>query len=157
MLHLGIKVGPNGWLEKLDNGLHIRRAEVYLNLANLESYPPLFAWLRDHRVQFGFHISTSLGGGLVPNLATADDEVRRASVTLIRRALDLASEQRAQLVVCHPGSYRNVRSGHGSTVLVGDETPAEEGNRLADGGNAASGRIRAPARRGTAGRKHAGV
>jgi hypothetical protein len=129
-LHLGIKIGPDCWLDKLDNDLGIRRAEVYFDLNRMHAYRPMFAWLRAHQVQAGLHVSTRLEGGVVPNLATADRTVRCASAALIRHILDVAAEQGMRFVVFHPGSYRIQQIVGGRNRLIGDETDPQEGNRL---------------------------
>ena len=130
-MYLGIKVGPDNWREKLVNDLDIRYVEVYLDLAELDAYPPLFAWLSERGVKAGLHASTALDGGLMPNLATADSSIRRASAALFRCIIDIAADRELRFVVVHPGSFYNwgIRQGH--TFRTGAPTPSQEGTSLA--------------------------
>ena len=59
-MHLGIKVGPDNWREKLLNGLSVRHVEVYHNFSLTDDYAPLYAWLRANGVQARLHASTLL-------------------------------------------------------------------------------------------------
>lgn len=129
-MHLGIKIGPDNWLDKLDNELQIVYAEVYFNLNLLPIYGPLFDWLRVHQVYAGLHASTMLDGGLMPNLVTRDPEVRQASLDVMRRTVDVAVREGLRFVVIHPGSYRVWGVRGGKTVLVGEPTRPEVGDRL---------------------------
>jgi sugar phosphate isomerase/epimerase len=127
-VHLGIKIGPGNWQDKLINDLNIRYVEVYLDLVALDAYPPLFAWLRDHGIEAGLHASTMLDGGLVPNLATADEEVRQASAALLRRIVDVAAINEMRFVVVHPGSYHSWAIREGRTYHVGERSPDHVGS-----------------------------
>ncbi len=62
-VHLGIKIGPNGWRDKLDNKLNIRHVEVFFDLERLPQYEAMFAWLRAHGIAARLHSSTRLAGG----------------------------------------------------------------------------------------------
>jgi sugar phosphate isomerase/epimerase len=130
-VYLGIKVGPDNWREKLVNDLDIRHVEVYLDLAELDAYPPLFAWLSKHGIQAGLHASTALDGGLMSNLATADSNVRRASAALFRRIIDIAADSEMRFVVIHPGWFHNWGISQGRTFRTGAPTPIQEGTSLA--------------------------
>lgn len=129
-MHLGIKIGPGNWDAKLDNGLHIAHAEVYFDLDRLPQYRPMFDWLQAHGIHAGLHASTMLDDGLTPNLAVQDVGVRRASIDLLRRTIDVAAGERMHFVVVHPGSYRACGVRGGRTILAGEPTPPELGDRL---------------------------
>ena len=128
-MHLGIKIGPGDWLAKLENNLHIEHVEVYFDLARLDDYAPLFERLRDDGAQAGLHTSTTLDGGVMLNLATANDEVRRASASMLRRIIDVAAEQGMRFVIVHPGAYRIWGILGGRTFTSGVPTPPAEGRR----------------------------
>lgn len=129
-MNLGIKSGPDNWRDKLQNDLQIRYTEVFFDLAQLDAYGPLFAWLRADGVAASLHASTVLDGGLQPNLATDDEDVRRASVTLLQRTIDVAAEWGMRYVVVHPGSYRNWGVRDGRTYRYAHATPPERGEQL---------------------------
>jgi sugar phosphate isomerase/epimerase len=132
-VHLGIKIGPKNWREKLDGGLDIRYAEVYFDLARLDDYGSLFDWLREHGVAAGLHASTTLEGGVFPNLATDDETVLRASLDLLQRTLDVAATQGIRFVVVHPGSYVNWGIWQGCCFTTGvPVSPAEANRRVVD-------------------------
>ena len=75
-MHLGIKVGPDNWREKLLTGLSVRHVEVYhnFNLVQAHDDAPLYAWLRANGVQGRLHASSSLPGGVFATLGTPDVE-----------------------------------------------------------------------------------
>jgi sugar phosphate isomerase/epimerase len=129
-MHLGIKVGPDNWREKLSlSGLDVRHVEIYYNLAYVDDYPPLFVWLRERGVHGRLHASTPLSGGVFPTLATADHTVRRASVDLTRRTLDVAAREGMSAVVVHPGSRLIPRIRDGRVEVIDEGTPVEESRR----------------------------
>ncbi len=138
-MELGIKIGPDNWREKLTNDLDIRCVEVYFDLRRLDEYAPLFEHLRANGIVAGLHASTMLADGTVPNLATADERVRRDSASLLRHTVDIAAEHGARFVVIHPGSRRVQRVARGMVVVDGTATKstlarqlmAEEVTRLA--------------------------
>ncbi|MBN1641357.1 MAG: TIM barrel protein [Anaerolineae bacterium] len=130
-MQLGIKVGPVNWRAKLCAGRAIAHVEVYYDLRRGDEYLPLYAWLRAHGVRAGLHASTALDDGLMPNLATADDGVRRASAALFARIVDVAAAEGMAYVVIHPGSTRNWGIRGGRTFRQDRATPAREANRRA--------------------------
>jgi sugar phosphate isomerase/epimerase len=131
-MHLGIKVGPDNWREKLlESELDVHHVEIYHNFAYVDDYPPLFAWLRERGLQGRLHASTSLPGGVYPTLATADREIRSASADLARRTLDVAAREGMSAVVVHPGSCLIPRLHRGRVEVIGEATSAEEGRRWA--------------------------
>ncbi len=132
-IHLGIKISLDNWREKLDNDLQIGYAEVLFELARLEAYEPMFAWLRAHGTVASLHASTALEGGLVLNLATGNEEVRRTSLSLCRRTIDVAAAQGMPYVVVHPGSYHDWGIRDGRTFRIEPAVPVEVGNELATG------------------------
>ena len=128
-MHLGIKVGPDNWREKLLNGLSVRHVEVYHNFTMTEDYAPLFAWLRAHRVEGRLHASTPLPGGIMATLGTADAAIRSASVDLHKRTIDVAAENELDGVVVHSGAYLIPRIHRGRVEVSGLDTPEPKGRR----------------------------
>jgi sugar phosphate isomerase/epimerase len=129
-MHLGIKVGPDNWREKLSlSGLEVRHVEIYYDFVYVDDYPPLFAWLRERGVHGRLHASTLLPGGVFPTLATADDTIRCASADLMRCTLDVAAREGLSAVVIHPGSRLIPRIRDGRVEVIGEETPVKEGCR----------------------------
>jgi sugar phosphate isomerase/epimerase len=128
-MHLGIKVGPDNWREKLLTGLSVRHIEIYTDFTLDDDYTPLFAWMRERSVQGRLHASTPLPGDVFATLATADRQIRQASADLVRHTVDVAVENRMRAIVVHPGSYRIPRIRNGRVEIVGPETSPEEGNR----------------------------
>jgi sugar phosphate isomerase/epimerase len=138
-VRLGIKVGPDRWRDKLEDPrvpirLLVERAEVYFDLARLDAYGPLFSWLRERGMRGGLHASTTLAGGLMPNLGSADAVVRAASASLLRRTIDVAAEAGMRHVVVHPGSCRDWGIRGGRTYCRGaPATPGERDRQIIDG------------------------
>jgi sugar phosphate isomerase/epimerase len=128
-VRLGIKVGPQGWREKLAGPLQVGHAEVYFDLARLEAYAPLFAWLKERGMEAGLHASSVLPDGLMPNLGSADGEVRVGSAALLRWTIDVAAEAGMAHVVVHPGSCRDWGIGDGRTYMRGEEATPEARDR----------------------------
>lgn len=128
-MRLGIKVGPQGWREKLADPLHVEHAEVYFDLARLEAYAPLFTWVHKHGLEAGLHASSTLPGGLTPNLGSSDVEVRAASDALLRRTIEVAAEAGMRHVVVHPGSCRDWGIRDGRTYMRGAPATPEERDR----------------------------
>jgi sugar phosphate isomerase/epimerase len=128
-MHLGIKVGPDNWREKLLTKIDVRHIEVYANFTLDDDYEPLFAWMREHGVQGRLHTSTPLPGDVFATLATADRAIRQASADLVRHTVDVAAENGMRAIVVHPGSYRIPRIRNSRVEIVGPETSPEEGSR----------------------------
>jgi len=80
-------------------------------------------------VAAGLHASTTLEGGVWPNLATDDEAVLRASRDLLERTLDVAAAEGMRFVVAHPGSYLNWGVWEGRSFTVGKPALAAEANR----------------------------
>jgi sugar phosphate isomerase/epimerase len=132
-VRLGIKVGPDGWLEKLADPLQVEHAEVYFDLVRLEAYAPLFSWLRERGMEAGLHASSRLPVGLMPNLGSSDAEVREASASLLRRTIDVAARAGMRHVVVHPGSCRDWGIRDGRTYCRGvPATPAARDREIVD-------------------------
>lgn len=128
-MRLGIKVGPHGWREKLVGPVQIEHAEVYFDLARLEAYAPLFSWLRERGMEAGLHASSTLADGLMPNLGSADAEVRAASGALLRQTIEVAAEAGMEHVVVHPGSCRDWGIRDGRTYARGAPATPEGRDR----------------------------
>jgi sugar phosphate isomerase/epimerase len=137
-VRLGIKVGPGDWQDKLADPrepvhLQIEHAEVYLDLARLAAYEPLFCWLSGRGMPGGLHASTMLPGGVMPNLGSADAELRVASVSHLERTIDVAAEAGMVYVVVHPGSCRDWGIREGRTFCTGvPASPTERDQRIVD-------------------------
>jgi sugar phosphate isomerase/epimerase len=137
-VRLGIKVGPDDWRDKLTDPrepvhLQIEHAEIYLDLARLDAYEPLFCWLCGRGMPGGLHASTTLAGGVMPNLGSADPEVRAASAALLQRTIDVAAREGLAHVVVHPGSCRDWGIREGRTFRTGTPaSPAERDRHLVD-------------------------
>jgi sugar phosphate isomerase/epimerase len=128
-VHLGIKIGPDNWQDKLDNDIHVRHVEVYFDLDCVDAYASMFDWLRRHDIEASLHFSTALPGERMPNLATADDEVRKASLSRMRATLDVAASAGARYVIVHPGSYAVWGIREGKSFVEPKRTPPAEGDR----------------------------
>jgi sugar phosphate isomerase/epimerase len=128
-MHLGIKVGPDNWREKLINELYVRHVEIYHNFNLQEDYAPLYAWLRANGVQGRLHASTPLPGGVFCTLGTPDAEVRGMSVAMLKRTIDVATKAGLDGVVIHAGSYLVPRLREGRVEVTGPNTVAKEGQR----------------------------
>jgi sugar phosphate isomerase/epimerase len=137
-VRLGIKVGPDDWQFKLADPrepirLHIAHAEVYLDLVRLDAYEPLFCWLSAGQMSSGLHASTMLSGGVMPNLGSADPEVRAASAALLERTVDVAAKEGMAHVVVHPGSCRDWGIRGGRTFCTGTPaTPQKRDHHVTD-------------------------
>jgi sugar phosphate isomerase/epimerase len=129
-VHLGVKIGPDNWQDKLDSDLAIECAEIYLDLERGDAYASLFEGLRQRAVEAGMHLSTELPGGFMLNLATEDSQVRAASAALVRRALDLAGEHGMRYLIVHPGSYTLWGIREGVTFVGTRQTLPAKGNWL---------------------------
>jgi sugar phosphate isomerase/epimerase len=130
-MHLGIKVGPDNWRDKLLDGLSVRHVEIYHNfkLEGRYAYAPLYAWLRENGVAARLHASTPLPGGVSVTLGTSDAAVREASIAMHKRTIDAAAEHGLDGVVVHSGSYRVPRLRGSRVEVIGPDTTAEEGRR----------------------------
>ncbi len=130
-VRLGIKVGPGNWRAKLDRAPDIERVEVFTRLSLMDAdpsdYMDLFAELRNRGIEGSLHASSTLEGGLDPNLATADDGVRNATRALLQRTIDLAAEHGMRYVIVHPGSaYVWGVHPKGHTYRLEPPTPPDE-------------------------------
>jgi len=128
-MHLGIKVGPDNWREKLLKGLSVRHVEIYHDFDLDDDYAPLYAWLRANAVQARLHASSSLRGGVFATLGTPDARVREASIALLQHTIDVAAENGLDGVVVHAGSYLVPRLHQGRVEVIGRDTSSAEGQR----------------------------
>ncbi len=121
-MQLGIKIGPEGWRDRIDGDLGIRCVEVYFDLQRVDEYAPMFACLRTRDITVGLHASSLLEDGTVPNLVTGDERVRHESVSLFKRIVEVAAMEKARFVVIHPGSRLIQRIENGKVRITGTAT-----------------------------------
>jgi hypothetical protein len=80
-------------------------------------------------VQARLHASTPLPDGVAVTLGTADPEIRRASVELLQRTIDVAAENGLDGVVIHSGGYLVPRLNGNRVEVVGPDTSSKQGRR----------------------------
>lgn len=106
-LTLGIKVGPEDWVDKLvKSNLSIPACEVYFTASNLSPYKPLLHFLQEKKIHTGLHFSSMLSKNIDPNFATDNKAVHQESIMLLQKTIDIAANYQYNYVVYHPGSER---------------------------------------------------
>ena len=101
----GIKVGPANW-KAIFSDYYPRVCEVWFRVDWIDRYLRLFRYLRRKNIQSGLHFWGMLPGGIMPNFAFPDPDVREPSLVLVKQTIDAASEFGLTYVNIHPGSYR---------------------------------------------------
>ncbi|MCH7951922.1 TIM barrel protein [Patescibacteria group bacterium] len=128
----GIKVGPRTWKTILKD-YHPQVCEVWFRIDWVDRYKAMFAFLRREKIPTGLHFWGILPGGIAPNFAFSDREIRDPSVELAKRTIDVASAHEFRYVNIHPGSYRLTRIDFDRECMrpvSGRETTSQEGNAV---------------------------
>ena len=128
----GIKIGPRNWKEILSS-YSPQCCEVWFRVDQITQYEEMFSTLQENRIPTGLHFWGILPGGLMPNFAYPDEDVRGPSLKLVKQSIDVASEHGFSYVNIHPGSYRLSRVNLDRLFMrpiQGRETTESEGNMV---------------------------
>jgi len=107
---VGFKTGPRNFSEGQllveEDGFAM--CEVWFRVDRVDDYREIFAWLGRHTVRIGLHHWGLCRGGITPNISTAEQSIRQASIAQIRQAIDIGAEYGCVYVNIHPGSQQLV-------------------------------------------------
>ena len=126
----GIKIGPRNWKEILSS-YSPSCCEVWFRADRVSLYEAMFSELRERCIPTGLHFWGILPGGIQPNFAFPDEDVRKPSLALVKACIDVASEHDFTYVNIHPGSYRLSRVNLDRLFMrpiQGRETTPDAGN-----------------------------
>ncbi len=100
----GIKIGPQSWKGILSE-FRPHCCEVWFRVDWIAQYQEMFAFLKKESLPTGLHFWGILPGGIMPNFAFPEKEVRKKSLQLVKNTIDIASSYGFYYVNIHPGSY----------------------------------------------------
>ncbi len=103
-MKLGIKVGPQ---TDSIHDLELTNApycEVWFNINEENKYELLFEVLKKQKIDVGLHFWGCLPDGTYTNFAYPDTELINASLSLMRKTIDIAAQNHFQYVNIHPGA-----------------------------------------------------
>lgn len=126
----GIKVGPENW-KKIFTDFRPRCCEVWFRIDWLERYREMFESLRQESIPAGLHFWGMLPKGICPNLAFPEKNIRKSSLELVKKTIDVASDNELCYVNIHPGSYQLVKLNLDKSFMrpvPGQETSKREGD-----------------------------
>src|SRR3989344_6106957 len=111
---LGFKTGPKNWQEgqRAIEELGASRCELWFDVTRADEYQEMLAWLAKHDVVIGLHhwgiirlrVAQPDSAGIKTNLATQDDHIRNATITQIKKTIDIGSAIGCAYVNAHPGA-----------------------------------------------------
>lgn len=104
MWKAGLKVGPQGWKERLEES-KTQYCEIWFNIEEAPSYTEMFIYLKEHHIHTGLHFWGMLDGGILPNLAYPDSKVWKATYDRMKASLDIAKSYDFSYVNIHLGNY----------------------------------------------------
>lgn len=104
----GVKVGPQSWKTILKD-YRPKCVEVWYRTDWEDSYAEVFAFMSRKNIPAGLHFWGMLPRDVTPNFAFPDPDVRRPSVAMVKKAIDVASRHGLRYVNIHPGSYQLAR------------------------------------------------
>ena len=102
-MKLGVKIGPTGWQEVLDQS-QAQYCEVWYRVDWADKFLPIFKYLSRHSIRFGLHFWAQLPGGFEPNLAWEADGIADLSQQIMLQTIDVAARLGAAYVNIHPGA-----------------------------------------------------
>src|SRR3990167_10626727 len=102
-MKLGVKIGPVGWREVLDQS-QAQYCEVWYRLDWADRFIPIFKYLKAHSINFGLHFWAQLPGDFEPNLAWEADGIADHSQQVMLQTIDFAAQVGATYVNIHPGA-----------------------------------------------------
>ncbi len=100
----GIKVGPQTWRKILSN-FTPQVCEIWYRVDWEDKYKEMFGELKSLKIPTGLHFWGMLPGGITPNFAFPDEDIRQASLELVKKNINVASKNGFKYVNIHPGSY----------------------------------------------------
>ncbi|OGG01859.1 hypothetical protein A2Z33_01245 [Candidatus Gottesmanbacteria bacterium RBG_16_52_11] len=108
-MKLGIKVGPSQDSEADITAANPDFCEVWFDISRQADYRGLFSFLEKSGTEAGLHYWGALPDGTWTTLAHPDEGVRRQTVQLIRKTIDIAAEWKFTYVNIHPGARADVK------------------------------------------------
>jgi sugar phosphate isomerase/epimerase len=127
----GIKFGPRNWKEILKD-YRPKVCEIWFRIDWVDRYEEMFAYLRREKIRTGLHFWGMLPGGIAPNFAFPDSDIRKPSVKLVKDTIDVASKFKFHYVNIHPGSYHLAKLNldrYYMRPVTGRKTTPDEGEK----------------------------
>lgn len=138
-MQAGIKIGLRDCQERISQ-THASVCEVYFRIDQKDRYDELFSMLKARKISAGLHFWGFLKNDILYNLAYPESQIREQSLTLIKKAIDVAGRWGAYYVNVHPGNraivemdlnkglYRNI--SHFVTYELAEKTLLENAKIL---------------------------
>ena len=124
-MKLGIKVSLQSYSLSDINQVHPQAAEVWFDISRTQEYSGLFRKLSILRVETGLHFWGSLADGTLVNISYPDKELNKASMNLIKKAIDIAAQNHFVYVNIHPGSQARVKVNFRAMKYLAVDNPTE--------------------------------
>jgi len=100
-MQLGIKIGPDNWHERLEKS-QATLCEVWFRIDWLEKYREMFSYLSKNKIKTGLHFWGVINNNIFPQLLSHDDSIRKESIDLFKRTIDIAGENNFYYINAHP-------------------------------------------------------
>lgn len=103
---LGFKTGPKNWEEgqRAIEELGASMCELWFDVTKSDTYNEMINWLAQHDVAIGLHHWGIVDGKIKTNLATSDTHIRNATITQIKKTIDIGAAIDCAYVNAHPGA-----------------------------------------------------
>lgn len=128
----GIKIGPQSFQAILDKYTP-RVCEVWFRVDWENEYRQMFSRLKKEKVATGLHFWGILPKGVMPNFAFDSETVRKQSIELVKKTIEIAAKHGFSYVNIHPGSYLLLTLDLDKAcmcLIEGQETAPEKGKKI---------------------------
>ncbi len=132
---LGFKTGPKNWQEGqlAIEELGASMCELWFDVTRADEYQEMLAWLTKHDVVIGLHHWGIVDEKIKTNLATQDDHIRNATITQIKKTIDIGATIGCAYVNAHPGAEEIETidfSDWRQSIILGKGTSGEESKKF---------------------------
>lgn len=122
-MHLGIKIGPDNWQERLEQS-QASLCEVWFRIDWLEKYREMFSYLFKNKIKTGLHFWGVCQNSVFPDLITDNKNIREETISLMKKTIDIASDNNFFYINVHPEARELFRLifPDGKVELLGQRT-----------------------------------
>lgn len=105
MIKAGIKIEPNNWVKRLLDS-QAKCCEVWFSINRENEYSDMFQFLNRKQIQTCLHFLGVIENDIPANPASPDEIIRKNSILLIQKCIEIASRNGFSYVNIHPGNAR---------------------------------------------------
>ncbi len=119
MIKAGIKIGPYNWVERLINS-EAECCEVWFLTSREVDYTDMFQFLARKQIRTCLHFRGLVENNSLADPASPDEDLRKKSILLIQKCIDIASRNGFSYVNIQPGSHLSEKTNAGLVAGIGD-------------------------------------